>query len=95
MSTNTKATTTKKEKLVLDALSDPNWDFRTVNGVARSCHINEEEVEHILHNYQMAGIVRKYIVPDIDGQELFSLKKNKNTRELMDSLRVFISKSLK
>ncbi len=86
--------TDPKERKVFEALSDPDWDFRTVAGLSRSAGISEAEVAAILGKYP--DLIRKSAVPTRDGAELFTLRSRDVTfKERLAEARLIISKSVK
>ena len=60
------------EQKVFKALSDPNWDFRTVSGIATETSVPEATVRKILQKYPQ--LVRKSAVKDQEGSVLYTLK---------------------
>ena len=71
--------------LVIKALEDPNWDWRTVEGVAESTGLSEERVQEVLES--SAAVIRSS-VPDERGRPLYTTRKHyKNRRSFLDSLR--------
>lgn len=63
--------TDPKERIVIDALADPRWDFRTTEGIAKNTGIDEAEVKAIL---EKSNLIRKSPVPDERGRELYTLR---------------------
>jgi len=57
---------------VLEALADPRWAFRTVDGLVRATSLSEAKVRQILKN--RSADVRKPLVPDARGRELWTLR---------------------
>lgn len=71
--------------LVLKALEDPNWDWRTVEGVAQSTGLPEDRVQKILES--SARVIRS-TVPDDRGRSLYTTRQHyKKRRSFLDSLR--------
>jgi len=64
--------TDAKERAIFTALADPLWDFRTVQGIARSAGVEEREVESVLAKYPT--LVRVSPIPDSLGRELYALR---------------------
>lgn len=82
-----------KEKKVFEALADPKWDFRTVEGLVKSTKLSPEEIKKIIQKHP--ELIRKSTVPDRYGRQLYTLReKNTETLELFQKLRTFISKSI-
>ena|SRR5436190_10098079 len=61
----------ERERLVLEALSDERWDFRTIAGIARETGLSEDTVAEIL---DQSEYVRLSGAPGADGSKLFTLK---------------------
>jgi len=81
-----------KERKVFEALSDPEWDFRTVDGVSRATGLQEGEVTAVLEKYP--DLIRKSPVPDAKGRELYTLRsRGIAAQELLAQARMIISKS--
>ena len=81
------------ERKVFEALSDPKWDFRTVDGIRRVSGLPDNEIRSILDKYK-GKLVRKSDIPDPHGRDIYTLKTDRaETRELLAKLRTFISKS--
>ena len=79
-------------KGVLDALADPKWDFRTVEGISTETGVPKEEVEEILRSYPT--LVRKSLVRDVRGQRLYTLKsRGMKSAEKRALLRIFVTKT--
>ena len=80
------------ERKVFEALSDPQWDFRTVNGIAAANGIPAVEVESILQKYP--DLVRRSLVRDGYGNELFTLASRlPGPLEIVSQIRSFVTKS--
>ena len=80
------------ERKVFDALSDPQWDFRTVHGISKATDLSEGEVNAILHKYP--DLIRRSLVRDEDGSELFTLaSRTPGPQEIVSQFRSFITKS--
>jgi hypothetical protein len=81
-----------KEREVFEALSNPEWDFRTAPGISKSIGLSEREVKNILAKYP--DLIRKSPIPDQRGHELFTLRSRpRKAQELMAELRSFVTKS--
>ena len=74
---------------VRQALSNPRWDFRTIDGIARETKLPQEEVERALAEHQEL-FRRSYLTRD--GQPLYTLReKPENIRERLAELRDFLA----
>jgi serine/threonine protein kinase len=81
------------EQKVIEALSDPRWDFRTITGISKVTALSETEVRMILAKHP--ELVRMSTIPDRDGRELFTLRSRPvKAREKLAEMRTFITKSL-
>jgi hypothetical protein len=90
-STNGKNLTDRKQ-LVIRALADPRWDFRTIDGIAADTGLSEDEVAAILTS--LGDEVRRSEVPDKKGRALFTLRSRPVTAmERLAKLRNFLAKS--
>jgi hypothetical protein len=82
-----------RERKVLEALSDPEWDFRTVAGISKATGLLEPDVTAVLEKYP--DLVRKSPVPDAKGRELYTLRSRSiGAREFLAQARTIISKTL-
>ena len=80
------------ERRVFEALSDPQWDFRTVRGISKATALSEAEVNAILQKYP--DLVRRSLVRDEDGSELFTLaSRTPGPQEIVSQFRSFVTKS--
>jgi len=80
------------ERKVFDALSDPRWDFRTIHGISKAIDASEAEVASILRKYP--DLVRRSLVRDEDGNELFTLgSRTPGPQEIVSQFRSFVTKS--
>ncbi len=80
------------ERKVFEALDDPRWDFRTVQGLAKSTELPEHIVCDVLQRYPQ--FVRRSPVPDAQGRGLYTLvSKGGGFREWYATTRAFITKS--
>ncbi len=85
--------TDDRERKVLAALADPQWDFRTVQGIARETGLPEPEVSVILNKYP--DLIRRAYVPDPSGRDLFTLKERPaKLREKLALLRTLVAGSI-
>jgi hypothetical protein len=77
---------------VFEALADPTWDFRTIDGLAQSTALPQNLIKQILSKY--GPFVRQSPVLDRRGRELYTLASRGSTfRELLSTARAFISKT--
>jgi len=82
-----------RERKVFEALANPQWDFRTVSGLSRDTGLPEVEIRTTLDKY--GSLVRKSLVPDRHGRELFTLRsRGVKLQERLAELRMFITKSV-
>ncbi len=82
------------ERRVWEALSDPAWDFRTIDGISKATGLPESEVRAILEKYP--DLHRKSAVPDQQGRELFTLRSRPvKIRERVAFLRTLVTKSIR
>ena len=71
--------------LVLKALEDPDWDWRTVEGVAHSTGLPQQRVREVLES--SAAVIRSS-VHDKSGRPLYTTREHyKKRRSFFDSLR--------
>jgi hypothetical protein len=85
--------TDSQERKVFEALSNPKWDFRTIEGIRKSTNLSEAQVVSVLHKYP--NLVRKSAVPDKYGNTLYTLKsKPVGTQEKLALARAFVIKSI-
>ncbi len=89
---NASATMTEGSALVINALSDDRWDFRTIPGISRSIGLPEHKVHLIIEQNQ--SLIRKSLVPNKNGVALYTLaSRSKKLREILSEVRTFLSKS--
>lgn len=82
----------ESERMVFEALDDPQWDFRTVQGVSKSSGLPENEVLDILNKYP--SFVRKSLISGENGRDLYRLSDRKVTAgEVLKAIKTFITKS--
>ena len=80
------------ERKVFEALENPRWDFRTIEGLSRSTRLSLEEIRKIVNKH--LDVIQLMRFPDQKGRRLYALRgKSKKRLELLNALRVFISKS--
>jgi hypothetical protein len=71
--------------LVMKALEDPEWDWRTVAGVAEETGLPEGKVRELLES--STSVIRSS-VPDNEGRSLYTTREHyKARRSFLDSLR--------
>jgi hypothetical protein len=81
-------------KKIEDALGNPNWDFRTIVGLAKETGLTPEEVRLSINRH--SDRVRVSNVPDKQGRVLYTLSsKPKSARELLATIRAFAAKSFR
>jgi|SRR5271155_5825735 len=81
------------EKAVLEALANPNWDYRTVFGIAKETSLPEREVKEVLETWPQ--LVRKSTIAGKNGQALYTLRaRPKNRAERMALIRTFLTKTI-
>lgn len=82
-----------EERKVFEALSDRNWDFRTLEGMEISTGIPGPAIKSILSKHRK--FIRRSIIPDAKGRELYTLRSRRvKGRELLGWARALISKSV-
>jgi hypothetical protein len=59
-----------KLKALEDALEDPRWDFRTIEGLASDLALPSEAVAEVLRAFPK--IARKSILTDHEGRNLYT-----------------------
>ena len=80
------------DRKVLDALADEKWDFRTIDGIARETGVSAEKVSQVLN--ARASLVRRSLVRDRCGRELYTLRDRKAKRpERMAFVRMLLTKT--
>jgi len=80
------------EQCVMDALSNPHWDFYTINGLVNTTALPRAKVRAVLK--AKADVVRTSLVPDRDGQQVYTLRSRPvKLRERVALIRLFIAKT--
>lgn len=79
------------EREVFEALKDPRWDFRTIDGIASSTKLDPTRVSQTIERYP--DLIRRSSVPGPNGKDLFTLRKDLSPREALSVARGAISKS--
>lgn len=81
------------EQRVIEALADPQWDFRTISGIAKETKLSLEFIENTLKKYSHK--IRRSKVPNHNGEVLYTLNSRPETlREKLALWSIFIKKSL-
>jgi hypothetical protein len=76
------------------ALGNPNWDFRTIDGLAKDTGLASEEIRRLINRH--SDRVRVSNVPDTQGRVLYTLaSKPIRTREWLATVRAFAAKSFR
>ena len=76
---------------VRSALSNPQWDFRTVSGIARDTGLPPERVHHLLEAHRTE--IRQTI--SRDRRPVYTLKSRPmKMREVVADLHLYASKTL-
>ncbi len=76
---------------VLTALSSPDWDFRTVEGISHETGLPKDGVQEILKKYQQW--VRESDAPGPNGQRLYTLRSRRPTvHEKIASVQAFMER---
>jgi len=84
--------TDQDEVKVFEALGDPTWDFRTISGLCKATGLEEKKIQGILDKHP--SLIRKSIIPDKNGRELYTLSARKESmREFIQMTKSFITKS--
>jgi hypothetical protein len=79
-------------KLVLEALADEKWDFRTSAGISKETGLPEDQVLGVLGEFP--GLVRRSPVRDRLGRALYTLRSRKmKYSEVMSFIRLLLAKS--
>jgi len=78
--------------MIKQALENPEWDFRTLDGLAKDTGLSREEVKRLLD--QHGDEIRKAYVTDRNGNILYApAQKPVRFRELLANVRAFITKT--
>lgn len=81
--------TNPTERQVFQALSNPQWNWRTTSGLARESGLPEISVQSVISKH--ARLVRKWPYPDQQGQEIISLvSESVSIRERLARLRKYL-----
>lgn len=80
------------DRRVFEALSDQNWDFRTVDGIVKATNLSADDVREILRKHH--DLIRMSPVPDRNGRELYTLRSRPHRlKEYLSQLRTVFSKT--
>ena len=80
-------------KAVLESLANPEWDFRTVEGISQETKLTPEEVDGILRTYPQ--LVRTSHVRDRQGRPLYTLRNRPSPlTETLAFIRSIITKTV-
>ena len=80
------------ETVIVAALRDERWEYRTVEGIAKETGLPEEGVRDFLESRR--EIVWKSSLPDKKGRDLYTLQnRHSQSKEFWRSLTTFMSKS--
>lgn len=81
-----------RERKLFEALSDPAWDFRTVEGISRVTALHESKIFAIFRKY--SELIRKSAVPDAKGRDLYTLRSRpRKAQEFFAEIRLFVTKT--
>ena len=83
------AVTDPTVRKVLDALADPQWDFRTPTGIADTTGTPEEEVRTILKQYP--EYVQAFDFPNRTGEPVYTLRHPGWRRRLRQYRKIFFT----
>lgn len=80
------------ERKVFEALENPSWDFRTIEGLSKDTGLPKDVVKGVLEKYPQ--FIRRSPVPDPEGRDLYTLiSKGGGLREWYSTTRAFVIKS--
>ncbi len=72
---------TSRTRMVISALENPNSDWRTIQGVSEETHLSPEEMEEIIRELELSGLVIKSSISDKQGRPLYTTKTHYNRRK--------------
>ncbi|KAI9134349.1 hypothetical protein [Acaryochloris sp. CCMEE 5410] len=79
---------------VINALNNPEWDFRTIQGLSKELNLEASEVQKILENN--LHLVREALVPDSKGRILYTARNRpKKLKEYCAFAWVLITRTFK
>ena len=82
--------------LVIEALENPDYHFRTIKGLSRELSIDEDIVEKILESEDLEDKVIQCSTTDDDGQILYTTREHyKKTQPLINKILTAISEEIK
>ncbi len=73
---NTAYVTGKSGRLIYEALVDPRWEYRTVEGISGETKLTQQEVEYLLDSFP--EVFARSPFPDIAGRRLYTLRANQS-----------------
>jgi hypothetical protein len=73
----------QKRQSVLNALNDPNYEWRTIDGVSREAHLTIEEAIEILGELRAEGMVIQSNSPSDGSKYLFITRDKFNQRSTL------------
>ena len=80
-----------KEINILEALSDPKWDFRTIEGIARDTGLSKAEVKEVIERHP--HLIRKSPITNGRKVSLYTLRERPaKLRERLANMQVFLTK---
>lgn len=82
--------TEPEERKVFEALANPEWDYRTIGGLASETGLDRSMIEKTLD--QWSDLIRQSPVPSKRGSDLYTLHEP-SLREALSLARGAISKS--
>ena len=78
------------EKEVFVALSNPQWDFRTIQGISKETVLSESKISNIMEKYP--DLIRQSLASNRHKQDLFTLRENPiKLRERLAEIRMFLA----
>jgi len=79
------------EERILQSLQDPNWDYRTVDGIAKETGEAASNIEAFLEAHPES--VWKSRIPDRQGRSLYTVKgRRAQSKEFWRALSTYIRK---
>lgn len=84
--------TDSSERRIFEALTDPSWDFRTIDGIASSTGLPPSTVYQALSKHPR--LVRRSPIRDKQGRALYTLREKRRTvGEVLNIVRNSLAKS--
>jgi hypothetical protein len=65
------------EIAVFRALANPDWNFRTVHGIAKETDLSPARVKEVIQAYP--DLIGRSEMPDVKGRDLYYLKSRQST----------------